>query len=91
MGPGLLARVLELNDTQAGVLESPQLADDQGLLLLDMDDLRALLAFVADNRNEIMEAVRSGQHPNPWAAIQRSLLTLEREGGTSCSANRPWK
>ncbi|MFZ5563804.1 MAG: helicase HerA-like domain-containing protein [Thermodesulfobacteriota bacterium] len=81
MGPALLARILELNDTQAGVLEIAfKLADDQGLLLLDLDDLRALLTFVVDNRKEI-----SGQYglvsPQSVAAIQRSLLTLEREGG----------
>src|SRR5262249_39179301 len=53
-GPNLLGRILELNDTQAGVLEIAfKLADDRGLLLLDLDDLRALLSFVADNRKEI--------------------------------------
>jgi uncharacterized protein len=81
MGPTLLARVLELNDTQSGVLEIAfKLADDQGLLLLDLDDLRALLGFVAETRKEI-----STQYglvsPQSVAAIQRSLLTLEREGG----------
>src|SRR5262249_8500219 len=54
MGPSLLSRILELNDTQAGVLEIAfKLAADRGLLLLDFDDLRALLRFVADNRKEI--------------------------------------
>ncbi|HSL70230.1 MAG TPA: helicase HerA-like domain-containing protein, partial [Longimicrobiales bacterium] len=54
MGPSLLARILELNDTQAGVLEIAfKLADEQGLLLLDLNDLRALLTFVADQRKEI--------------------------------------
>jgi len=53
MGPTLLRRVLELNDTQAGVLDIAfKLADDRGLLLLDLDDLRALLGFVADNRKD---------------------------------------
>src|SRR5262249_46785102 len=51
IGPTLLGRMLELNDTQAGVLEVVfKLADDRGLLLLDADDLRALLGFVADNK-----------------------------------------
>jgi len=83
MGPTLLARILELNDTQAGVLEIAfKLADDQGLLLLDLDDLRALLTFVADNRKEI--STRYGLvSTQSVAAIQRALLTLEREGGQS--------
>jgi hypothetical protein len=56
MGPGLLGRILQLNDTQSGVLEIVfKLADDRGLLLLDLDDLRALLGFVAENRKEISE------------------------------------
>ena len=51
IGPGLLGRILEINDTQTGTLEIAfKFADDQGLLLLDLDDLRALLSFVADNR-----------------------------------------
>lgn len=54
MGPSLLARVLELNDTQTGVLEVVfRVADDQGLLLLDLEDLRALLGLVAETRKEI--------------------------------------
>lgn len=81
IGPSLLGRILELNDTQTGMLEIAfKLADDQGLLLLDLDDLRALLTFVADNRKEI-----STQYglvsTQSVAAIQRSLLSLEREGG----------
>jgi DNA helicase HerA-like ATPase len=81
IGPSLLGRILELNDTQDGVLEVAfKLADDQGLLLLDLDDLRALLGFVADNRKEISEhyGLVSTQSV---AAIQRALLALEREGG----------
>jgi DNA helicase HerA-like ATPase len=81
MGPRLLGRILELNDTQAGVLEIAfTLADDRGLLLLDLDDLRSLLSFVADNRKEI-----SSQYglvsTTSISAIQRQLLTLDREGG----------
>jgi uncharacterized protein len=81
MGPSLLGRVLEINDTQAGVLEIAfKLADDQGLLLLDMDDLRALLAFIADNRKEI--STKYGLvSTQSVAAIQRALMTLHREGG----------
>jgi hypothetical protein len=81
MGPTLLARILELNDTQGGVLEIAfKLADDRGLLLLDLDDLRALLGFVADNRKEVSAAYGLVSAPS-IAAIQRALLTLTREGG----------
>lgn len=81
IGPTLLGRILELNETQSGVLEITfQLADDRGLLLLDLDDLRALLGFVADNRKEISTeyGLVSSQSVG---AIQRALLSLEREGG----------
>jgi DNA helicase HerA-like ATPase len=81
MGPTLLARILQLNDTQSGVLEIAfKLADDRGLLLLDQDDLRALLGFVADNRKEI-SAAYGLVSATSIAAIQRALLTLDREGG----------
>ena len=81
MGPTLLGRILDLNDTQTGMLEIAfKLADDQGLLLLDLDDLRAVLGFVAENREAI-----SSQYglvsTQSVAAIQRALLSLEREGG----------
>ncbi len=82
IGPSLMARILELNDTQEGVLEIAfKLADDEGLLLLDLDDLRALVGYVAEHHKEL-----SGQYglvsPTSAAAIQRALLALEREGGT---------
>ena len=81
IGPSLLGRILELNDTQSGVLEIVfKLADDRGLLLLDLDDLRALLTFVADHRKEISTQYGLVSAPSV-AAIQRALLTLEREGG----------
>ena len=81
VGPHLLGRILEINDTQAGVLDIVfKLADDRGLLLLDLADLRALLNFVSDNRKEI-----STQYglvsTQSIAAIQRALLSLERDGG----------
>jgi DNA helicase HerA-like ATPase len=81
IGPNLLGRILELNDVQEGTLEVAfHLADAQGLLLLDLDDLRALLAFVAENRKEI-SAQYGLVSPQSVAAIQRALLSLEREGG----------
>jgi len=81
VGPSLLGRILEINDTQTGMLEIAfKLADDQGLLLLDLDDLRALLTFVSDNRKEI-SAKYGLVSTQSVAAIQRALLTLEREGG----------
>ena len=81
MGPTLLARILELNDTQAGVLDIVfKLADDRGLLLLDMDDLRALLGLVAEERKDISTeyGLVSAQSV---AAIQRALLRLAQDGG----------
>ncbi|MBL8299110.1 MAG: DUF853 family protein [Rhodanobacteraceae bacterium] len=81
MGPNLLARLLELNETQEGVLEVVfKLADDEGLLLLDLKDLRALLTFAAENAKPISQryGLISGQS---IAAIQRALLGLEQAGG----------
>ncbi|MCR1807714.1 DUF853 domain-containing protein [Stenotrophomonas geniculata] len=81
MGPTLLSRILELNDTQAGVLDIVfKLADDRGLLLLDMDDLRALLGLVAEERKDISTeyGLVSAQS---IAAIQRSVLRLAQDGG----------
>ena len=81
MGPNLLSRILELNDVQEGTLDVAfKLADDQGLLLLDLDDLRALLTFVADHRKEISTQYGLVSTASV-AAIQRGLLSLESEGG----------
>ncbi|MFO7339782.1 MAG: DUF853 family protein [Lysobacteraceae bacterium] len=81
MGPTLLARILELNDTQSGVLDIVfKLADDRGLLLLDLDDLRALLNLVAGERKEVSAAYGLVSAPS-IAAIQRALLRLEQDGG----------
>lgn len=81
IGPALLARILEVNDVQAGMLEIAfKLADDQGMLLLDLDDLRALLGFVASERKEI-SAQYGLVSSQSVAAVQRALLSLEREGG----------
>ncbi|WP_374521483.1 helicase HerA-like domain-containing protein [Hydrogenophaga sp.] len=81
MGPLLLARMLNLNDTQAGVLNLVfKIADDNGLLLLDMKDLRALLQHVGDNAKQF-----TTEYGNISAAsvgaIQRGLLQIEQQGG----------
>jgi DNA helicase HerA-like ATPase len=81
MGPLLLARLLNLNDTQEGVLSLTfKVADDHGLLLLDLKDLRAMLQFVGDHAAEIKT-----QYGNVSAAsigaIQRGLLQIEAQGG----------
>ncbi|WP_242104252.1 helicase HerA-like domain-containing protein [Lysobacter sp. M2-1] len=80
MGSLLLGRILDLNDTQGGVLDIVfKLADDRGLLLLDLEDLRALLGLVADQRKDISTeyGLVSAQS---IGAIQRALLRLEAEG-----------
>ncbi len=80
MGPTLLARILELNDTQSGVLDIVfKLADDRGLLLLDLADLRALLGLVAAERKDISTSYGLVSTPSV-GAIQRALLRLESEG-----------
>ncbi len=83
LGPTLLSRILDLSAAQVGTIEIAfKLADDRGLLLLDLDDLRALLTFVAENKKEI-SASYGLVSTQSVAAIQRSLLSLEREGGTA--------
>ena len=81
LGPLLLSRILMLNETQQGVLALVfKAADDQGLLLLDLKDLRAMLQYVGDNAKDF-----ATQYGNVTAAsigaIQRGLLRLEQEGG----------
>ncbi|TMJ02736.1 MAG: DUF853 domain-containing protein [Alphaproteobacteria bacterium] len=81
MGPLLLARLMDLNDVQEGVLNIAfRVADEQGLLLLDMKDLRAMLAFIAEHADEL-----TTQYGNVSKAtigtIQRQLLVLENQGG----------
>ena len=81
LGPLLLARMLDLNDTQAGVLQLVfKIADDRGLLLLDMKDLRAMCQHVGDNASSF-----TTEYGNISAAsigaIQRGLLQIESQGG----------
>ena len=82
MGPLLLSRLLELNDIQEGVINIVfRVADEQGLLLLDLKDLRALLQFVSDNAADLK--TRYGNvAPATIGAIQRQLLVLENQGAT---------
>ena len=81
IGPVLLARMLELNDVQEGVLTVAfHVADKEGLLLLDLEDLRALLAYVGENAQTIGREV-GAVSPTSIAAIQRALLQLEQQGG----------
>ena len=81
MGPLLLARLLNLNNTQEGVLNITfQIADDQGLLLLDLKDLRALMHHVGDRAKEFKTAYGNISVASV-GAIQRGLLTLEQQGG----------
>ncbi len=81
MGPQLLARLLGLSDVQAGVLSIVfKVADEQGLLLLDLKDLRAMLQFVGDNRAEFTTAYGNVSAAS-IGAIQRALLAFEDEGG----------
>lgn len=81
IGPLLLARILSLNETQTGVLTAVfAIADDAGLLLLDLKDLRAVLAHVTEHAAEY-RARYGTLATSSLGAIQRNLLTLEQEGG----------
>ena len=81
MGPLLLARLLNLNDTQAGVLTLVfKIADDNGLLLLDLKDLRAMVQFVGDNARQFTTEYGNISTAS-IGAIQRGLLTIEEQGG----------
>lgn len=80
MGPLLLSRLLDLNDTQEGVLNIVfKVADDQGMLLLDLKDLRAMLTHVSERAAEI-KAKYGNVAPASVGAIQRQLLVLESQG-----------
>lgn len=80
MGPLLLARLLQLNETQSGVLNIVfRVADENGLLLLDLKDLRAMLQHVGDNAAEFTTQY-GNISPASIGAIQRGLLQLESQG-----------
>lgn len=81
MGPDLLARLLNLTEVQRGVLAIAfRLADDNGMLLIDLKDLRAMLAYLAEHSSEV-ETLYGRVSSQSIGAIQRALLTLEDQGG----------
>jgi DNA helicase HerA-like ATPase len=81
LGPLLLANLLELNETQEGLLYSAfRIADDQGMLMLDLKDLRAMLAWMGENAGELRSEY-GNISPASVGAIQRRLLVLEEQGG----------
>ena len=81
MGPQLLARLMQLNETQAGVLNALfRIADDNNLLLIDLKDLRLMLDFVGKNANKFTTEY-GNIAPASIGAIQRAVLQLESEGG----------
>lgn len=80
MGPLLLSRLLELNDTQEGILNIAfKFADDEGLLMLDMKDLRTMLKYMGDNRKDFQNTYGNISSAS-IGAIQRRLLVLEQQG-----------
>ena len=82
MGPLLLSRLMDLNEVQEGVLNIAfRVADEQGLLLLDMKDLRAMLAFIAEHAAELTTQY-GNVSKQTIGTIQRQLLVLENQGGT---------
>ena len=83
MGPLLLARLLDLNPTQAGILTLVfKVADDQGLLLLDLKDLQAMVRFVGDHAKDFRTTYGNVSSAS-IGAIQRALLGLEQQGAES--------
>ncbi|WP_347263256.1 helicase HerA-like C-terminal domain-containing protein [Nitrobacter sp.] len=81
MGPLLLSRMMDLNETQEGVLNIAfRVADEQGLMLLDMKDLRAILSFIAERAAELT-TLYGNVSKQSVGAIQRRLLVLEHQGG----------
>ena len=81
MGPLLITRLLELNDTQEGVIAAAfRLADDEGLLLLDLKDLRSLLEYLSENAADLRQKY-GNIAPATVGAIQRKLLALQEQGG----------
>ena len=86
MGPQLLSRLMELNETQAGVLNIVfRIADDKELLLIDLKDLRLMLDFVGKMPHS---SLRIWQYlSSQYRSIQRAVLAIESQGGDKFSAN----
>jgi DNA helicase HerA-like ATPase len=81
IGPLLLSRMLDLNETQEGILNIAfKIADDEGLLLLEMKDLRSMLVYISENAKEI-QTKYGNVSASSVGAIQRALLVLEQQGG----------
>ena len=81
MGPNILAALLDLNDTQTGILYACfAIADDEGMLLLDLKDLRSLLAWMSENAKALRQEYGNISSASV-GAIQRRLLVLEEQGG----------
>jgi len=80
MGPQLLSRLMQLNDVQSGVLDIVfRVADEKGLLLIDMKDLRSMLGYVSDHSSEL-QAIYGNVSASSVGAIQRAMLSLESQG-----------
>src|SRR5687767_2148114 len=93
MGPLMIARILQLNETQEGVLTLAfKVADEQGLLLLDLKDLQQLLVYVADNADEFTTKYGNVSKASV-GAIQRGLCSLNSSRARRFSVSRPcgWK
>src|SRR5207248_6085679 len=81
VGPLLLSRLMDLNEVQEGVLNICfRVADEQGLLILDLKDLRAMLGYLADHASELTTQYGNVSKPT-IGTIQRTLLVLENQGG----------
>lgn len=90
LGPLLLARLLNLNDVQSGVLDIIfRIADDRGLLLLDFKDLRAITQYIGDNAKSFQNQYGNISSASV-GAIQRGLLSLEQQERRTSLASRCW-
>lgn len=90
LGPLLLARLLNLNEVQSGVLNIIfRIADDRGLLLLDFKDLRAITQFIGDNAKSFQNQYGNINSAS-IGAIQRGLLTPSNRAPSTSSASRCW-
>ncbi len=92
MGPLLLSRLMDLNDVQEGVLNICfRVADEQGLLLLDLKDLRAMLGYISEHAAELTIAIRQRRRSRPSARSSGSCWCWRTRGRTNSSASRRWR